>query len=179
MKPNEPSAPEVSERKFTLIHNAEYATVYRCDACQTEIKQTPATADVLSEHVCPSPSNLDRCTFDEVGDAPAERYRNERNAVPQSEAQHEFREGMSPDKCGVAMPSWLACGQPRSAPIHQVPPAPAEEPLTAIIDLFDLFEQGQDGRWCFLSLSRDAARLDKIMDRLFAWKERMEHGTSR
>jgi hypothetical protein len=36
----------------------------------------------------------------------------------------------------------------------------------ALQDLFNLFERDSQGRWCFKSLSADASKLDKIMDRL-------------
>jgi hypothetical protein len=38
----------------------------------------------------------------------------------------------------------------------------------ALQDLFDLFERDAQGRWCFKSLSADASKLDRIMDRLAA-----------
>jgi len=91
-----------------------------------------------------------RCTFDGVGDAPAdelvtmlkERKRLDPDAPdmialpdavpPQSEAQHEYKAGED-GKCAFVMghTTKFFCGQPRSAPIHQVP-AHEPEPLSTI-----------------------------------------------
>src|ERR1041384_2282307 len=46
-----------SETNFTLIYEAEYAHVYRCNNCKAEVKQTLTSADALSEHVCATLAN--------------------------------------------------------------------------------------------------------------------------
>ena len=69
------NAPERVGAKFTLIHKAEYAHTYRCNNCQQEIKQTPASMDVLGSHVC---------TFSEPAKRPSVEDANDIVIIPPS-----------------------------------------------------------------------------------------------
>jgi len=93
---NEPSAPEVSEQRYSDLQFVVELHVADLRRCVAVFKESPYATNFArsAAEMEVAANELERALAlsresNEVGDAPAERYRNERNAVPQSEAQHD------------------------------------------------------------------------------------------